>query len=202
MPKNRRGARDPGAPGSRSAVFLRSGGQKSTCRTRFGRPGSRICRVFTVWRQRIGVPRAIRATRVSRALNLRGFVGPLGVQVVRFTGGTRFWPRRSAKTRHIRDPGRPVCVRHAVSGAPDRKNPAQWWSGGAGGGRRQATGARIWKKHPRNAHLSLVLEVKVSAVVPPARGRRPAALRPTVESTCRAQSGPKEQRRSHTQRRN
>ena len=93
--KNRRAARDPGDPGLGSAMFLRARGQKSA------------------W-----------ATRVSRALNLRGFVRPLRVQVARFAGGTRFWLRGTAKTRHIRDPGRPVCVRHAVSGAPDRKNPA------------------------------------------------------------------------------
>ena len=200
--KIRRAARNLGDPGFGYAAFFRSGGQKSACRMRSGRPGSRVCRVFTVRRPRIDVPRAIRAIRVSRALNLPGYVGPQGVQVVQFTGGTRFWPRRSAKTRHIRDPVCPVCMRHAVSGAPDRQNPAQWWSGGVGGGRRQATGARIWKKHFRNVHLSLVLAVKVPAVVPPARGRRPAALRPTVESAYRTQSEPKEQRRSHTQRRN
>ena len=125
----------------------------------------------------------------SRAPNLLGFVGPLGDQVARFADGTRFWPRWTAKSPHIRDPGRPVCMRHAGSGAPDRKNPAQWWSGGAGGGRREATGARIRKKHLRNRHLSMVLEVEIVAVAPPARGRRPAALRPTVEPAYRTQSG-------------
>ena len=98
-------------------------------------------------------------------------------------------PRRTAKSPRIREPGRPVCLRHAGSGAPERKNPGQWWSGGAGGGRRQATGARITKKHLRNRHLSLVLEVEIVAVAPPARGRRPAALRPTVEPAYRRQSG-------------
>ena len=88
--KIRRAARNLGDSGFGSAVFFRSGGQKSACRTRSGRPGSRICLVFTVRRPRIDLPRAIRVTRVSRALNLRGFVGPLGVQVARFTGGTRF----------------------------------------------------------------------------------------------------------------
>ena len=138
------------------------------------------------------------------------FIGPLGGQVVRFAGGAWFLPRRTAKSRHIREPGRRVCVRHAGSGAPERKNPAQWWSGGAGGGRREATGARTRKKHLRNRHLRLVLEVEIFAVAPPARGRRPAALRPTVEPACRRQPGrpgfqicrPKEQRRTHTQRRN
>ena len=69
----------------------------------------------------------------SRAPNLQCFVGPLGVQVVRFAGGTRFWPGRTAKSRHIRDPGRPVCARHADSAPLDRKNLAPRWSGGAGG---------------------------------------------------------------------
>ena len=69
----------------------------------------------------------------SRAPILPCFIGPLGDQVVRFAGGTPFLPRRTAKSRHIREPGRPVCVRHAGSGAPERKNPAQWWPGGAGG---------------------------------------------------------------------
>ena len=63
--KIRRAARNLGDPGFGSAVFFRSGGQKSACRTRSGRPGSRICRVFTVLRPRILVPRAIRAARVS-----------------------------------------------------------------------------------------------------------------------------------------
>ena len=62
----------------------------------------------------------------SRAPILPRFTGPLGDQVVRFAGGTPFLPRRTAKSRHIREPGRPVCVRHAGSGAPERKNPAQW----------------------------------------------------------------------------
>ena len=62
------------------------------------------------------------------------FICPLGGQVVRFAGGARFLPRRSAKSRHIREAGRPVCVRHAGPGAPERKNPGQWRSGGAGGG--------------------------------------------------------------------
>ena len=61
----RRAARNLGNPGFRSAVFLRSGGLGSACRTQSGRPGSRICRVFTVRRPRIDVPRAFRATRVS-----------------------------------------------------------------------------------------------------------------------------------------
>ena len=68
----------------------------------------------------------------SRAPVLPCFVGPLGGQVVRFAGGAPFLPRRTAKSRHIREPGRPVCVRHAGSGAPERKNPGQWRSGGAG----------------------------------------------------------------------
>ena len=57
----------------------------------------------------------------SRAPNLPCFVGPLGVQVVRFAGGTRFWHGRTAKTRHIRDPGRSICVRHAGSAPLDCK---------------------------------------------------------------------------------
>ena len=125
----------------------------------------------------------------SRAPVLPRFLGPLGGQVVRFAGGARFLLRRTAKSRHIREPGCPVCLRHAVSGAPDRKNPAQSWSGGVGGGRRQATGARTKQKHLRNRHLSLVLEVEIVAVPPPARGRRPAALRPAVEPACRTQPG-------------
>ena len=70
----------------------------------------------------------------SRAPVLPCFIGPLGCQVVHFAGGAPFLPRRTAKSRHIREPGRPVCVRHAGPGAPERKNPAQWWSRGAGGG--------------------------------------------------------------------
>ena len=69
----------------------------------------------------------------SRAPVLPCFIGPLGGQVVRFAGGRPFLPRRTAKSRHIREPGCRVCVRHAGSGAPERKNPAQWWSGGAAG---------------------------------------------------------------------
>ena len=61
----------------------------------------------------------------SRAPILPCFVGPLGVGVVRFAGGTPFLPRRTGKSRHIREPGRPVCVRHAGPGAPERKNPGQ-----------------------------------------------------------------------------
>ena len=111
-------------------------------------------------------------------------------------------------------PGRPVRGRHAAFAPPDRKITAysrarspslraarRFWRPGAykpgtmvvrrrrGGGRRQATGARIRKKHLRNRHLSLVLEVEIVAVAPPARGRRPAALRPTVEPAYRTQSG-------------
>ena len=48
----------------------------------------------------------------SRAPVLPCFLGPLGGQVVRFAGGARLLPRRTAKSRHIREPGRPVCVRH------------------------------------------------------------------------------------------
>ena len=69
----------------------------------------------------------------SRVPILLCFIGPLGVRVVRFAGGTPFLPRGTAKSRHIRDPGRPVCVRHADSVPLDRKNRAQWWPGGAGG---------------------------------------------------------------------
>ena len=70
----------------------------------------------------------------SRAQILPRFIGPLGDQVVWLAGVTQFLPRRTAKSRHIREPSRPVCVRHAGSGAPESKNQAQWWSGGAGGG--------------------------------------------------------------------
>ena len=68
----------------------------------------------------------------SRAPVLPCFLGPLGGQVVRFAGGAPFLPRRTAKSRHIREPGHPVCVRHAGPGAPERENPGQWRSGGAG----------------------------------------------------------------------
>ena len=123
----------------------------------------------------------------SRAPILPRFIGPLGDQVVRFAGGTPFLPRRTAKSRHIREPGRPVCARHAGSGAPERKNPAQWWSGGAGG--KPRTGARTGARHLRNRHLSLVLEEELVAVAPPARGRRPAALRPPGDSAYRWHCG-------------
>ena len=91
--------------------------------------------------------------------------GTFETQVARFACGTPFLAPRTVKTRH--------------NGGPEA--PA--------GGRRQATGARIRKKHLRNRHLSLVLEVEIVAVPPPARGRRPAALRPTVEPACRTQPG-------------
>ena len=70
----------------------------------------------------------------SRAPILPCFIGPLGEQVVRFAGGTPFLPRRTAKSRHAREPGRPVCVRHAGPGALERKSPAPRRPGGAGGG--------------------------------------------------------------------
>ena len=72
----------------------------------------------------------------SRAPILPCLIGPLGDQGVRFAGGTPFLPRGTAKSRHIREPGRPVCVRHAGS----RENFAPgvqitiWQSGAAGGG--------------------------------------------------------------------
>ena len=83
-----------------------------------------------------------------RASVLPCFIGPLGGQVVRFAGGAPFLPRRTAKSRHIREPGRPVCVRHAGPGAPERKNPGQWRSGGAGGGRPGSHGGTNPAKAP------------------------------------------------------
>ena len=123
--------------------------------------------------------------------------------------GTPNLGRRPAKTRPIWNLSRPGSVRHADSLAPDRKITAHprarspslraarrsWRPGAQKPGtmavrrRRQATGARTRKKHLRNRHPSLVLEVEIVAVPPPARGRRPAALRPTVEPACRTQPG-------------
>ena len=83
-----------------------------------------------------------------RASVLPCFIGPLGGQVVRFAGGARFLPRRTAKSRHIREPGCRVCVRHAGPGAPERKNPGQWRSGGAGGGAPGSHGSTNQAKAP------------------------------------------------------
>ena len=69
----------------------------------------------------------------SRVPILSCFVGPLGVRVVRFAGGTPFLPGQTAKTQHIRGPGRPVRVRHADSAPLGRRNVAPWRPGGAGG---------------------------------------------------------------------
>ena len=84
----------------------------------------------------------------SRAPVLPCFLGPLGGQVVRFAGGARLLLRRTAKSRHIRVPGRRVCVRHAGPGAPERKNPGQWRSGGAGGGAPGSHGGENPEKAP------------------------------------------------------
>ena len=54
-----------------------------------------------------------------RASVLPCFIGPLGGQVVRFAGGARFLPRRTAKSRHIREPGRPVCAKTQDNGGPE-----------------------------------------------------------------------------------
>ena len=124
-------------------------------------------------------------------------------------------PADSAVFYRSGGPGRPFRGRHAVFAPPDRKITAysrarspslraarRFWGKfstrgpnnnmavrSRRGGRRQATGARTGKKHLRNRHLSMVLEVKVSAVVPPARGPLPAAGRLTAPSAYPTQSG-------------
>ena len=69
----------------------------------------------------------------SRVSILSCFVGPLGVRVVRFAGGTPFLPGQTAKTQHIRGPGRTVRARHADPAPLGRKNMSPWRPGGAGG---------------------------------------------------------------------
>ena len=69
-----------------------------------------------------------RVCRFCRVLSVRWGSGSSCSRAAR-----RFGPAGPQKRRQIRDPGRPVCVRHADSAPLDRKNPAQWWSGGAGG---------------------------------------------------------------------
>ena len=110
----------------------------------------RFCRVLSV---RCG-------TRSSGSWAARRFypAGPQnhGIfesQVAQFACGTPVLAPRSVKNRHSGGPAAP------------------------GGGRRQATGARIRKKHLRNIHLRLVLEVEIGAVAPPARagGGAPAS---------------------------
>ena len=121
----------------------------------------RFCRVLSVrWGGRSSVSRAARGFCPAGPQNH----GTSESQVTQFACGTPVLAPRSVKTRH--------------NGGPE-----------APGGGRQATGARIRKKHLRNRHLSLVLEVEIVAVAPPARGRRPAALRPTVEPAYRTQPG-------------
>ena len=122
----------------------------------------RFCRVLSVrWGTRSSVSRAARRFCPAGPQN----PGTSESQVAQFACGTPVLAPRSVKTRD--------------NGGPEAP----------GGGRREATGARTRKKHLRNRHLSLVLEVEIVAVPPPARGRRPAALRPTVEPACRTQSG-------------
>jgi len=122
----------------------------------------RFCRVLSVrWGTRSSVSRAARRFRRAGPQNR----GIFESQLPQFACGTPVLASRSVKTRH--------------NGGPEAP----------GGGLREATGARIWKKYVRNRHLSLVLEEEIVAVAPPARGRRPAALRPTVEPACRTQSG-------------
>ena len=94
---------------------------------------SRVCRFCRVLSVRWGS-----GSSGSRAARRFGTPGSqkrctLEAQVARFACGTPILSHWTAKTRHIRDPGRPVCVRHAASVPLDRKGAAQWWSGGAGG---------------------------------------------------------------------
>ena len=122
----------------------------------------RHCRVLSVrWGTRSSGSRAARRFRPAGPQNH----GIFESQVAQFACGTPVLAPRSVKNRH--------------NGGPEAP----------GAGRREATGARTRKKHLRNRHLSVVLEVGVFAFAPPARGRRPAALRPTVEPAYRTQSG-------------
>ena len=85
----------------------------------------------------------------SRLPILPCFIGPPGDRVVRFAGGTPFLPRQTAKFRHVRDPGRPVCVLYADPAPLDRKNAAQWRSGGAGGAGGKPRGENREKAPPK-----------------------------------------------------
>ena len=121
----------------------------------------RICRVLSVrWGSRPSGSRAARGFGPARPQKRSTFE----TQVAQFARGTPILSHWTVKTRH--------------NGGPE-----------APGGRRQPTGARIARKHLRNVHLRMVLEVKVPAGGQPSRGRRPAALRPTVESAYRMQFG-------------
>ena len=62
-------------------------------------------------------------------------------EVGRFAGGARFLPRRAAKSRHIREPGRRVCVRPGV-GTSKKVTATERWNERAGG-----TGAQIINTH-------------------------------------------------------
>ena len=110
----------------------------------------RFCRVLSVrWGTRSSGSRAARRFCPAGPQNH----GIFESQVAWFACGTPVLAPRSVKTRD--------------NGGPEAP----------GGGRRQATGARIRKKHLRNIHLRLVLEVEIVAVAPPARageGRRQA----------------------------
>ena len=98
----------------------------------------RRCR-FRNWRHSRGfdAPVSQKADSIeesqSRVPILSCFIGPLGVRVVRFACGTPFLPGQTAKTQHIRGPGRPVRGRHTDSAPLGRRNVAPWRPGGAGG---------------------------------------------------------------------
>ena len=66
--------------------------------------------------------------RFCRVLSVRWGSGSSGSRAAR-----RFGPAAPQKRRQIRDPGRPVCVRHADSAPLGRRNVAPWRPGGAGG---------------------------------------------------------------------
>ena len=53
-------------------------------------------------------------------------------RVARIACGTPIFDRRTGKTRQIRNPGPPDCVRHAESWPPDRKNAADLEPGAPG----------------------------------------------------------------------
>ena len=111
----------------------------------------RFCRVFSVrWGGRSAGARAARGFCPAGLQNRSTSAS----QVVQFACGTPVLAPRSVKTQD--------------NGGPEAP----------GVGRRQATGARTRQKHLRNRHLSMVFEVEIVAVPPPARGRpRLATLR-------------------------
>ena len=73
----------------------------------------------------------MRAARRFVAAGPQKHGGP-ETRVARIACGTPIFDRRTGKTRQIRNPGPPDCVRHAESWPPDRKNAADLEPGSPG----------------------------------------------------------------------